>query len=93
MQGGIERLGAQYAAEGHAALFGALKRFLSQPGDATSYAAAGERLAMSADAVAMAVARLRRRYREIVREEVAHTVASPAQVDEEMRYLVELLAR
>jgi hypothetical protein len=41
----------------------------------------------------MAVSRLRKRYRDLVREEVAHTVASPDEVDEEMRWLFKVLRR
>ena len=41
----------------------------------------------------MAVSRLRRRYRDLLREEVAHTVGSPDEVDEEMRWLFQVLSR
>jgi RNA polymerase sigma-70 factor (ECF subfamily) len=93
VQGSVERLRAHYEAEGHLALFGEIKRYLSQPADRAAYAITGSRLGLSADAVAMAVMRLRRRYREVVRTEVANTVATPAESDEEMRYLVDLLTR
>jgi hypothetical protein len=36
---------------------------------------------------------MRRRYRELVREEVAQTVSSPAEVDEEIRYLLRVVSR
>jgi RNA polymerase sigma-70 factor (ECF subfamily) len=42
---------------------------------------------MTAGAVGVAVHRLRQRYRELVREEIAHTVASPAEVEDEIRWL------
>ncbi len=89
----VERLGEEYRAEGKAALFRALKVYLSRPADREDYTATGGRLGMSADGVAMAVMRLRQRYRTAVRAEVANTVATPAEIDDEMRYLVELLAR
>lgn len=89
----VERLRAEYQAEGKAGFFDALKPYLSHPGGRESYSATGRQLGMSADAVAMAVARMRRRYRERVRAEIANTVATPAEVNDEMRYLVELLAR
>jgi hypothetical protein len=41
----------------------------------------------------VAVHRLRKRYREILQEEIAETVADPAQVEGEIRYLVDVLAR
>ena len=89
----VERLRAEYQGEGKAAQFGELKQYLSRSADRTAYTASGQALGLSADAVAMAVMRLRRRYRTMVRAEVANTVATPAEIDDEMRYLVELLAR
>jgi RNA polymerase sigma-70 factor (ECF subfamily) len=89
---GLERLWAEYEGDRRGALFGELRRYLSRPADRAAYSASGERLGMSADAVAMAVVRLRREYRAMVRAEVAKTVATPAEIEAEMRYLVELLA-
>jgi hypothetical protein len=51
----------------------------------------GERLGLNSHAVAMAVARLRDRYRALVRAEIADTVDSAAEVEAELRYLVELV--
>ena len=48
---------------------------------------------MSAGAFKVAVHRLRKRYREVLRAEIARTVADPAQVDDEIRYLLTVLAR
>ncbi len=87
----LDRLQAEYEAAGKASLFGELKGYLSRVADRAGYTATGQRLGMSADAVVVAVMRLRRRYREAVRTEVANTVTTPAEVDDEMRYLVELL--
>ena len=47
---------------------------------------------MTEDAVRQAAHRLRRRYRELLREELAQTVADPADVDDEIRSLFETLA-
>ena len=91
VQSGLERLRAEFEAAGQGSLFRELKGYLSRPSDRASYAEAAQRLGMTADAVAMAVMRLRRRYRAMVRAEVANTVATPAEINEEMRYLVELL--
>ena len=49
-------------------------------------------LGMTESAVKVAVHRLRTRYRERVREEIAHTVADPAEVDDEIRYLLTVLS-
>ena len=48
---------------------------------------------MSEGAVSMAVGRLRERYRDCLKEEIRQTVASPAEVDGELRHLFRVLAR
>ena len=48
---------------------------------------------MTEGAVKMAVCRLRERYRACLKEEIGQTVASPAEVDEELRHLFRVLAR
>jgi hypothetical protein len=48
---------------------------------------------MSTSAVAVAIHRMRRRYGELLREEIAHTVSSPREVDEELAYLRVVVAR
>jgi RNA polymerase sigma-70 factor (ECF subfamily) len=93
LQGGVERLRAQYETEGRAALFAKLSPYLTRPADRSGYAGSVEPLNMDANTVAAEVFRLRRRYRELVRAEVANTVATPAEIDSEMGYLVELLAK
>src|SRR6266852_317409 len=73
--------------------FDRLKIFLedgAKPGD---YDAVGVELGMAANTVAAAVHRLRERYRELVRAEIAHTVSSPEEVKEEMRHLFAALAQ
>ena len=57
------------------------------------YAALAAEVGMTEGAVKMAVCRLRERYRERLKEEIGHTVASPAEVDEELRHLFRVLAR
>jgi RNA polymerase sigma-70 factor (ECF subfamily) len=87
----LARLQEEAAAKGKSALFEELKGFLSaDPGEET-YADIAFRLGSSSGAVAVAVHRLRQRYAELVREEVAHTVATPAEAEEEMRYLIKLI--
>ena len=46
---------------------------------------------MTESAVRQASYRLRQRYRQVLREEIAHTVSKPAEVPEELRYLIELV--
>ncbi len=52
---------------------------------------AAAQLGLSESAVKSVVHRLRQRYRELVREEIAHTVADPAEIDEEIRYLIAVI--
>jgi RNA polymerase sigma-70 factor (ECF subfamily) len=93
LQNALARLQKEYAAAGKSAQFEELKPFLStEPGEG-AYAAVASRLGISTGAVAVAVHRLRQRYGELVREEVAHTVSSPAEVQEELRYLMDLMSR
>lgn len=72
--------------------FDALKIFLTEEKGAASYAEAAAQLGLTDQAVKSAIHRLRQRYRELLREEIAHTVATPQEVDEEIRHLIEVLA-
>ena len=49
------------------------------------------RLGITPNALGVAVHRLRRRFGELLREEIARTVATPADVDDELRHLIEVL--
>ena len=49
-------------------------------------------LAMTGGAVKVAVHRMRQRYGELLREEIAHTVSTPGDIEEELHYLREVLA-
>ena len=90
----LRRLREEYTAAGKAAQFDALHHL--HPGrdeSAASHAELGTRLGLSVSAVTSAIFRLRRRHSELLREEVALTVASLEDVDEEIRYLIEIMAR
>lgn len=71
--------------------FDALKVYLTDEADEGDYTATAQRLSMSSQAVAVAVHRMRQRYRELVRAEVAHTVSNPMDVEAEMRHLYAVL--
>jgi len=92
MERAVSRLREEYAAGGKAALFEQLKDI--QPGEhgESSYATIGVRLGLAEGAVKSAVHRLRRRHREILREEIAQTVARPEETDEEIRNLLTVLS-
>jgi len=88
----IERLHAEYASDGKAALFEDLKPFLSEK-QPSPHADIAARHGVTANAVSVAIYRLRQRYGELVREEIAQTVKDPREVDDELRYLITALAR
>ncbi len=87
----MEKLRADWQASGKGELFEALKGSLTGEEPARSETAA--RLAMTEGAVKVAVHRLRRRYRELLRAEIAETVTDPSDIDDEMRHLVDALRR
>lgn len=83
----LRKLGSEYETAENARRFTELKRFLVEADQADSYADVATRLAMSPAAVKSAIHRLRQRYRELFRQEIANTVVTTAEVDEEIRYL------
>ncbi|MBI5386538.1 MAG: sigma-70 family RNA polymerase sigma factor [Verrucomicrobia bacterium] len=83
----LQRLRQESVAAGKAAQFDRLKGFLSSEGSEPSYAGLAAEWQMTPNAVAAAVYRLRQRYRECVREEIAQTVAGPEELEEELRHL------
>ena len=88
----IARLEAEFVAAGKTEIYDVLKTF--QPGEQNplSYAETAARLGVSEGAVKSMIHRLRQRHRELVREEIAHTVSTVAEVDEELRHLIAVLA-
>lgn len=84
----LTQLHAEFAADGKTDLFQNLKGYLT--GAATSpYAEVAARMGLTEGAVKVAVHRLRRRYREVLRAEIAHTVSDPSEIDDEIRYLLQ----
>ena len=89
----LNRLREEHAAAGTREMFDALKPCLVGDRQAQPYAALAAQLGMTEGAVKVAVHRLRQRYRQLLREEIANTVAMPGEVDEEMHHLFNVLAR
>ena len=87
MEAASGRLEEEYRLEGKDRLFERLKLFLAGNEKETTYATAGTELAMSEGAVKVAVHRMRRRYRDLLREQVAHTVSSTANLEDELQSL------
>ncbi len=88
----FERLRHEYERAGKTALFEALKGCLIQARAAVAYPEVARQLDLSEGALRVDVHRLRRRYRELLRSEIAETVAGPEEVEEELRYLFRVLA-
>lgn len=86
------RLEEEYAARGKTEDFQRLKPLLTADPDAQPYRQVADELGTNEAAVKMTVHRLRRRYRELLREEIAQTVVDPADVDEELKQLFEILS-
>jgi RNA polymerase sigma-70 factor (ECF subfamily) len=88
----LRGLHEEYATAGKEILFEQLKSCAWGEPIGTTYAELAEGLGMSEGAVKVAVHRLRRRYRVRLRAEIAHTVDSPDEVDDELRHLVNVLS-
>jgi len=89
----LDRLREECALAGKSALFDCLKFHLSGTNEtAIAYEELSGRLSRPAVTLRSDVARLRARYRAILREEVGATVEEPSQVDDELRYLCQVIA-
>jgi len=87
----LERLRQEHEGNARLRLFDSLRWFLSDEPAEQSQAQIGAQLGLSTGAVKQAVRRLRKRYRELLHEEVANTVATAADIDDEVRHLVAVL--
>jgi RNA polymerase sigma factor (sigma-70 family) len=83
----LKRLNREYTAADKADLFTRLESGLTQEVTPGLYAGWAAALTMNEGAVKVALHRLRRRFGELLRSEIAHTVSSPEEVDDELRYL------
>jgi len=88
----IVKLSKEYEQAGQATRFEALRAFLLSNSKAVPYAEAAEKLGLSANAVMTAVHRMRIRFRELFRAEIAQTVATSEEVQEEIRHLLAALS-
>jgi RNA polymerase sigma-70 factor (ECF subfamily) len=83
----LSRLREECRATGKTQLFDELKGVLSGEESERTYAEMAARLGMTEGAVKAALHRLRQRYGTLLREEIAQTVTSPEEIDEEIRHL------
>jgi len=87
----LGRLEEEYRTAGNAALFEQLKQTLTDEPGQPSQAEIAQGMSMSENAVKQAFYRLRQRYRLLLREEIAHTVAVPGDVEDELRHFIHVL--
>ncbi len=92
LEGVIEKLREEFQQHGRAEHFERLKTFLLGQAD-VPYAALAAEMNISEGAAKVAIHRLRKRYRDLFRQEIADTVGHPGEVQAEIRYLAEVLAR
>lgn len=89
----VSQLRSEWISAGKGELFTALQSFLSGNTDTPTYAEVGQRLAMTEGAARVAVHRLRQRYRDLLRQEIAQTVADPKDLEDEVGHLLAVLRR
>lgn len=89
----LNRLEIEYRNDGKKDLFAALKQTLMGTRESQPYAELAAELGMNENAVKVAVHRLRKRYRELIREEIAGTLERAQDIEEEMRCLFSALAK
>jgi RNA polymerase sigma factor (sigma-70 family) len=87
----LSRLKDEYRLAGNAALFDSLKQLLPDEPGSPSQAEIAARVGMTENAVRQAFYRFRQRYQSLLREEIAHTVATPGDIEDELRHLIAVL--
>lgn len=88
----MTRLRQEYADAGKTVEFEHLKSFLTVERGEISYPAIAESMRISEGAARVAVHRLRKRFREVFRQQIAQTVQTPEEIEDEVRHLVAALA-
>jgi len=84
----LDRLKNEYRTAGNAALFDSLKQLLPDEPGSPSQAEIAAHLGMAENALRQAFYRFRQRYQSLLREEIAHTVATPGDIEDELRHLI-----
>jgi len=87
----LDRLKKEYRTAGNAALFDSLKELLPDEPGSPSQAEIAAQLGMTENAVRQAFYRFRQRYQSLLREEIAHTVATPGDIEDELRHLIAVI--
>ena len=84
----LSRLEDTYRKRGNAALFDSFNQLLADEPGAPSQADIAAQLGMTENAVSQAYHRFRQSYQSLLREEIAHTVATPGDIEDELRHLI-----
>jgi RNA polymerase sigma factor (sigma-70 family) len=87
----LNLLKEEYAATANAALFDSLTQLLPDEPGAPSRAEIAAQFGMTENAITQAFHRFRQRYQKLLRQEIAHTVATPGDVDDELHHLIAVL--
>jgi RNA polymerase sigma-70 factor (ECF subfamily) len=87
----LSRLKDEYRTAGNATLFDSLKQLLPDEPGAPSQAETAAQLGMTENALRQAFYRFRQRYQSLLREEIAHTVATTGDIEDELRHLIAVL--
>ena len=87
----LSRLEDKYCSRGNAALFDSFNQLLADEPGAPSHADIAAQLGMTENAVSQAFHRFRQSYQSLLREEIAHTVATPGDIENELRYLIAVI--
>jgi len=87
----LSRLKDEYRTAGNATLFDSLKQLLPDEPGAPSQAEIAGKLGMNENAIRQAFYRFRQRYQSLLREEIAHTVATPGDVEDELHHLIAVI--
>jgi len=93
LEGALNRLREEYSSSERGPMFDLLKDYVWGEKNAATYAEIAAQLDLTEEAVKKAVQRMRQRFRHLLRAEIAHTVMTVGEVEEELRYLIEVLRR
>jgi len=88
----MSKLRAEFADAGKANEFDRLSMFLNRDSESAGYETLAEGMGVSAGSLRMSVHRLRRRYRSLLRAEIAESVSGPEEIDDELRFLLLVLS-
>ena len=88
----MQQLRGEFDRSGKGRLFDELKAYMTREGQAETYREKGAALGMSEAAIKVAVHRLRRRFHDMLRGEIAQTVADDSEIDDEIRALFAAVA-